>query len=116
MYRLYRNWIIDGHHDLDDDGDRIGCVSECVYFEIVNYEKNIAFFKPKKDLCNKCEKWTAMEKVGTLEENDKHDKEQHQQSKKETRNARALDVSQSTKDSADVLVASFDLENVFSLP
>lgn len=115
MYRLYKQWVIEGGHNIGDDGSNIGFVSEYTYNEILNFETNISFHKPKSDLCDKCQKFESLKKTGLLSETQATDHESHMKSKDETRKQRHIDTNElSTQES--YLVVSFDLENVFSLP
>lgn len=82
------------------------------YKQIFNSEFNISFFKPKKDLCDKCQEFKVSkekseEKVQSYEE--------HIKRKKLGDNERNIDRTRYENDKT-VGVVTFDLQNTFSLP
>ena len=58
LYRMYRQWDVTVKSSQP--------VSEFVYGQIFDYEFNISFHKPKKDLCDKCAEFENKEKNGIL--------------------------------------------------
>lgn len=105
MYQLYKNkMIIQGEERI---------ASRWKYDEIFSTEFNISFHKPKKDRCDKCERWKVLSANGGMLEADTKEKAAHDKSRLETRAARHRDMSDPDP---NVLLVSFDLENVFALP
>lgn len=83
-----------------------------LYKSIFNNEFNISFFKPKKDLCDKCEafKVNRNPNAAEIEKN-----EEHLRRKNIGKQERQRDREAYTKDET-VGVICFDLENTFSIP
>ena len=106
MHRLYKEWMVE---------ENVGtpAVSFSVYENLFDYKRNLAFHKPKKDVCDRCSAHQNMVKTGkiTPAEVEKHEK--HISSKIATREERHADTANADRHN---LVVSFDLENVFSLP
>jgi hypothetical protein len=66
-------------------------------------------------LVKSVKKWTLAEQHGTLTEDDIRNRQVHDAGRKETKEQRRLDEA-ITSASEDVIMLSFDLENVFALP
>ena len=80
-----------------------------VYYSTFNTEFNLAFHKPKKDLCDLCQEY----------ENKEDDQKilQHRESKLLTRQERKCGLAKvANGDYKTTAVITFDLEKVFSLP
>ena len=104
LYKLYKEWCATRG---------VETVSEYVYSDIINNETNLAFHKPKADLCDKCTMWDVKEANGLMTEEDIRHQKLHDNSREKTMNQRATDMADLTPEK---LVISYDLENVFSLP
>lgn len=100
MYDLYIEWL----------PKEMAPVKKSMYSHIFNTEFNLAFHRPKKDLCDKCEEFKKIqdpsEEVIRL-----HDT--HLKNKTVGRNERNQD--RQNKDNKTAII-TFDLENVFALP
>ncbi|CAG9770054.1 unnamed protein product [Ceutorhynchus assimilis] len=83
-----------------------------LYKSIFNKEYNISFFKPKKDLCDKCEGFKVNRNASTEE---KMEYEEHLKRKNIGRQERQRDR-EAYIDDDTVGIITFDLENTFSLP
>lgn len=83
-----------------------------LYKSIFNLEFNIGFFRPKKDLCDKCEGF-RVNKNPSAEEVVQH--EEHIRRKNIGKEERERDKQAYIKDDK-VGVVTFDLQNTFSLP
>lgn len=105
MYKLFRNKMV------GIGEERIP--SQWKYDEIFNREFNIGFHKPKKDRCDKCEKWSMMATSSMMTDREAKLKEAHDKSRRETRKAQHADLE--NKEETTLLV-SFDMENMFELP
>lgn len=98
MYRLYCN-------------ETENPVKESAYRNIFDFEYNLAFFRPKKDRCDKC---VESEMVKNPSDEKLQDYNLHIAKKKKAHAERNKD--RKTNHGAKVGVISFDLENVFQLP
>lgn len=85
-------------------------VSHGIYSKVFNTEFNLSFFRPKKDLCDKCEAFKVLVNPSEEQQNLNYE---HLQKTDEGRRERNLDRE---RNEDDVAVLTFDLENVFSLP
>lgn len=83
-----------------------------MYEHIFKTEFNLSFFKPKKDICDKCSEYT-MKKVPTAEEIENYNA--HINRKNIGNMERNSDRSRFLNDET-VGVVTFDLQNTFSLP
>lgn len=82
----------------------------CMYNKIFNEEFNYSFFKPKKDICNKCYLYKNNKTHNSAEENEM---KKHSYEKNLTKIER--DVDRSNIDPNHCVIC-YDLQNVFSLP
>lgn len=105
MYKLYKEMVV------GENGAKP--VSEYVYGTVFDYEYNIGFHAPKKDVCDKCSEYEAKVKAGVVTFAEEEKQTAHVDSKKKTREQRHKDTA---CEDPKVLVVSFDLENVFALP
>ena len=104
MYKLYRNKSINaGFKEF---------ASQWKYDDAFSKEFNIGFHKPKKDLCDRCEKWKTLSAGGLMTDKDREEQSAHDSSRSETRQIRSQDMENCD---AEVLLVSFDVENVFAL-
>ncbi|GFO14238.1 7-cyano-7-deazaguanine tRNA-ribosyltransferase [Plakobranchus ocellatus] len=85
-------------------------VRKHMYTSIFNQEYNISFVKPKKDMCDMCEKFRLKEKEKSLNEEDRQLYHAHRLAVENSRVEKKKD-----KETEDVIV-SFDLEKVLTLP
>jgi len=84
-----------------------------VYRDIFNNDFNLSFYTPKKDLCDLCEEYKVLQKVGSKICESKTEKyEEHCLKKSIMRIERDSD---SNIDDPKIGVLCFDLENVFAL-
>lgn len=81
-----------------------------MYRKIFNYEFNMAFLQPKKDLCNKC---FLFKNNRTPTEKDRDNYKNHTMEKNMSKAERDLDRSNID---ANQCIVCYDLQNVFSLP
>lgn len=88
------------------------CISINVYREIFNNEFNLSFFCPKKDLCNLCAGYEALEKINNIDDKKNEEYENHIMNKEMMRMERDDDKIIIT----DTAVICFDLQNVITLP
>ena len=100
MYRMYLE-------KCDEVGEEP--VKQHLYTQIFNYDFNLAFQQPKKDLCDLCQEYEAAQKV-EVDEGLLNKYKEHICEKNATREERNKD-----RDNNDVVVC-FDLENVVTLP
>jgi hypothetical protein len=82
------------------------------YSKVFNKERNIAFFTPKKDVCNKCSAYMMLQpKTDEARELQVY----HVQRKLKAREEKQADLEKAASDPS-FAVLSFDMENVFNLP
>lgn len=81
-----------------------------VYSKIFNFEFNLSFHNPKKDICDKCVEFRLK---SNPTEGEVMAYENHIANKERGKQERDLDRQNTNKDTA---IVTFDLENVFSLP
>ena len=105
LYRLYKEWVVSTRSATP--------VSEYVYGQIFDYEFNISFHKPKKDICDKCAEYDVKIKTNILTDEERVRMNCHHEQKTQTREQRKRDTL--NQDTSTVMV-SFDMENVFALP
>lgn len=85
-----------------------------MYSDIFNYEYNFAFFKPKKDLCDRCE---AYKIIRNPSEEEKSIQKEHERKKLVGYQESERDRTRYKKGNAtNACILTFDLQNVFSLP
>lgn len=82
-----------------------------IYRKIFNTEYNIAFHKPKKDRCDFCEE---IKQKSTLTDEEQIKYKDHMNRKIECKEER--DKDRKIEVNKNVVIISFDLENVFALP
>lgn len=87
-------------------------VTLCIYRKKFNTEFNISFFKPKKDLCDKCQAYKVI-KSPTQQDTKEYD--EHINRKNLGRQERNTDRNAFVNEET-VCVLTFDLQNAFSLP
>lgn len=88
-------------------------VSCAIYRRIFGTEYNLSFFKPKKDQCELCTKYSEADverKMQMVAEYNEHVKR-----KEECQQAKAVDKSEASE-KANVAIATFDLQSVLSVP
>lgn len=85
-------------------------VKSHIYMKVFNESFNLSFFKPKKDVCDKCVKYKITEHPL---EKEKQEYNLHRSNHKEAKNERDMDRKNTNSDTAIIL---YDLQNVFSLP
>ena len=108
MYDLYLGKI-------KDEGKEHLQVSSYVYRDIFCKEYNISFHKPKKDLCEYCNKYQQKKETGTANEQDRIEYEQHQERRETARLEKEKDKNIAKADKS-VFVATFDLQAVLYTP
>ncbi|GFN96029.1 7-cyano-7-deazaguanine tRNA-ribosyltransferase [Plakobranchus ocellatus] len=101
LYDMYVKWC-------EERGAEV--VRKHMYTSIFNQEFNISFVKPKKDMCDMCEKFRLKEKEKSLNEEDRQLYHAHRVAVENSRVEKKKD-----KETEDVIV-SFDLEKVLTLP
>jgi len=84
-----------------------------IYRNIFHNDFNLGFLKPKKDRCDLCERYNMAVKSETMTEDLCAEFEEHNLKKKGARATREFDRK---RKEANVLVLSFDLENVITVP
>lgn len=86
-----------------------------VYRNIFDYEFDLAFFRPKKDRCEKCVEHELLQNPSEQQINDYSE---HDKNKTNAHNERNKDrkVKPEIRLQTKSVVAEFDLENVFQLP
>ena len=87
-------------------------IKESYYRGVFNANFNIGFHVPKKDRCNKCEKFRILSNATEAE---KQSYEAHKQCQEQTKLERDNDRA-AAKASPEHAFVCFDLENVFALP
>ncbi|KAG5863166.1 hypothetical protein JTB14_031591 [Gonioctena quinquepunctata] len=87
-------------------------VKLCTHRIIFNTEFNIIFFKPKKDLCDKCQTFNVIQNPT---EQEIRAKEEHMRRKNIGKAERDRDRIAHANDKT-VVVITFDMQNIFSLP
>lgn len=104
MYYLYRAWCADNGKEP---------AKQWLYEDIFNKEFNLSFFRPKKDLCDLCEKY----KNSSEEEKKdmKHVIDQHIKNKEMSRKEKDEDKKRSQEEQGFVC-AAFDLQKVLPVP
>jgi len=107
MHRFYLDWV----------KDKTLCVKAQnatlrQYTDIFN-TYNLSFFKPKKDLCDKCEQYKLASEEEKLILQPSH--EEHLKNKNIARENKNLDKQRAANDS-ELCVAVFDLEKVLTTP
>lgn len=103
MYRLYKDIEV-------SKGNTYATQSK--YREIFNSKFNLAFFSPKKDQCDQCLSYTAIENP-TEDEREKHN--EHLKRKEKAREYKALIKEQAT-DNPFTVASCFDLQKVLQCP
>ena len=105
MYTMYKEWMINKHHD--------SIASESRYRFIFNTEYNLFFHKLKKGQCDDCAAYQILPDKEKLEFKDAHDI--HIKNKNF---ARELMVSEkeNAKNNQAICTASFDLQKVLMTP
>lgn len=106
MYDLYKI-------KCEEDNNR--AVSEMVYRKIFCSEYNLSFHKPKKDLCQTCNKYNKKKKTNSTTTEDEENFKAHIDRKERARDEKEKDK-QTAKDYNSLYVATFDLEAVLSTP
>lgn len=88
-------------------------VSYKKYSEIFNYEYNISFFKPKKDLCDRCQEFEVL-KEPTEQQSCEY--QAHVQRKNMAKVERDRDRALTKQANNKLCILCYDLQNVFALP
>ncbi|XP_072402172.1 uncharacterized protein [Diabrotica undecimpunctata] len=104
MYEPYSSFCLENNFKA---------VTMHVYRKIFGTQYNLSFFKPRKDQCQMCDRYTASdaEKRRDLEE----DYRNHIMSKNDAAKAKEIDKSRS-QDDPSFLSATFDLQSVLQIP
>lgn len=102
MYRLYEE---------ENKAKGLNYVKKHLYESIFNTKFNISFFKPKKDLCVKCEEYKLLSDEEKMEKEDQHKK--HREEVSLSRSEKEKDKEKCTNED---LIAVYDLQAVFQLP
>lgn len=87
-------------------------VKLCTYRKIFNTEFNISFFKPKKDLCDKCQTFNV---IKNPTEQEIRAKEEHMRRKNIGKAERERDRIAHANDET-VWVITFDMQNIYIFP
>lgn len=102
MYRMY-----------EEENKGKSYVKKHLYESIFNTKFNISFFKPKKDLCVKCEEYKLLSDEEKIEKEDQQ--KMHREEVSLSRLEKEKDKEKSANDE-DLMLAVYDLEAVFQLP
>ncbi|KAK7106444.1 hypothetical protein V1264_017700 [Littorina saxatilis] len=106
MYRLFTQ-------DCASEG--VVPVSSSIYRQTFVTEYNLAFHKPKKDLCLLCSLYHDAQKNNTVTPELEADYREHQEKKQESRQEKTNDK-KLAQENNEISVATFDLESVLSTP
>ena len=87
-----------------------------MYRKVFCIEYNLSFHKPKKDICQVCNKYNEKTKTNTVTEEDKDNYQSHIQRKENARILKKQQDKQLAKSNKSIYVATFDLEAVLSTP
>lgn len=108
MHRLYSEWV-----KKKEVSEKTQNVTLRQYQDIFNTFTNISFFKPKKDLCDTCEKY----KISTPEEKESQQVDYNEHlSNKDIARQKKIDDKQRGISEPNLCVAAFDLEKVLTTP
>lgn len=107
MHRLFQEWILNKNVTSKTQNTTLR-----QYTDIFN-EFNYSFHKPKKDLCDVCERYKNLNIADQEEEKDLYS--EHVQNKTIARGKKNVDKERSIKDK-EFCVAVFDLEKVLNTP
>ncbi|CAH1107446.1 unnamed protein product [Psylliodes chrysocephalus] len=86
-----------------------------LYSNIFNYEFNLGFFIPKKDLCEVCTEYHSKKEEGTLNENLEEKYRAHIKAKLEAREEKLRDISVCKNYPSTALIC-FDMKSVLTCP
>lgn len=108
MYRLYKEWVKE---------ESVNVIAQNAtlrqYYDIFNKSFNLSFFKPKRDMCDECEKF----RLASPEEKDlqKSIHAEHLKNKDIARDKKNMDKNR-TVNEPELCVAVFDLQKVLTTP
>ncbi|CAH1635343.1 unnamed protein product [Spodoptera littoralis] len=106
MFALYKEW--NQLHNYNNTAQ-----TERQYRTIVNDNMNVAFYMPKKDLCDKCHAFDNIENP-TEEEKESHAK--HLSNKQTARKYKAEDKELATQNPSQIVCATYDFQKVLNCP
>lgn len=107
MYDLYVNWC--GEKNVIPE-------KKWLYSNIFNYEFNLGFFIPKKDLCEVCTEYHSKKEEGTLNENLEEKYRAHIKAKLEAREEKLRDNISVCKNDPSTALICFDMQSVLTCP
>ena len=90
------------------------CASEHMYRQIFSSEYNIAFHKPKKDLCDICNANSCLSEEAKMSQAPEYNL--HLENKKTARLLMAEDKEEAKKKNANICAACFDVEQTLTTP
>ena len=106
MFSLYKDW--DQLQNYSNTAQ-----TERQYRTIINDNMNVAFYMPKKDLCDKCHAFDNIENP-TEEEKESHAK--HLSNKQTARKYKAEDKELAMQNPGQVVCATYDFQKVLNCP
>ena len=106
MYELYLEDMAQNHSEKKP-------VKSAIYRRIFCTEYNLSFFKPKKDQCQLCSRYSLL--VDGEKENMKGKYDAHITRKTESQSAKAADKTMAAEDHTKVVI-TFDLQSVLQIP
>ncbi|CAH1111892.1 unnamed protein product [Psylliodes chrysocephalus] len=102
MYELYVKWC---------EEKKLAPQNKWLYYHIFNFEFNLGFHAPKKDLCNVCTEYNTKKDEQILNEDLNEKYNEHIKAKLEAREEKKQDIEACKNDPSTALLC-FDMQSV----